>query len=84
MPGRKPVARSATGAAVYDGKLWICAGYDGNARLNGHVDHQSGVRGREEGVGGGGPVGGVSPHLLQLPHRGGQGLHVRVLRPIVS
>jgi len=31
---RKPVARSAHGAAVYDGKLWIFAGYDGNARLN--------------------------------------------------
>ena len=29
---RKPVARSAHGAAVYDGKLWIFAGYDGNAR----------------------------------------------------
>ena len=26
--------RSAHGAAVYDGKLWIFAGYDGNARLN--------------------------------------------------
>lgn len=33
-PGRKSVARSAHGAAVYDGKLWIFAGYDGNARLN--------------------------------------------------
>ena len=32
--GRTPVARSAHGAAVYDGKLWIYAGYDGNARLN--------------------------------------------------
>lgn len=32
--GRKPVPRSAHGAAVYDGKLWIFAGYDGNARLN--------------------------------------------------
>ena len=31
---RKPVPRSAHGAAVYDGKLWIFAGYDGNARLN--------------------------------------------------
>lgn len=29
-----PVARSAHGAAVYDGQLWIFAGYDGNARLN--------------------------------------------------
>lgn len=29
-----PVPRSAHGAAVYDGKLWILAGYDGNARLN--------------------------------------------------
>lgn len=29
-----PVARSAHGAAVYDGKLFIFAGYDGNARLN--------------------------------------------------
>lgn len=26
--------RSAHGAAVYDGKLWIFAGYDGDARLN--------------------------------------------------
>lgn len=26
--------RSAHGAAVYDNKLWIFAGYDGNARLN--------------------------------------------------
>lgn len=34
LSGRKPVARSAHGAAVYDGKLWIFAGYDGNARLN--------------------------------------------------
>lgn len=31
---RTPVARSAHGAAVYDNKLWIYAGYDGNARLN--------------------------------------------------
>ena len=31
---RTPVARAAHGAAVYDGKLWIFAGYDGNARLN--------------------------------------------------
>lgn len=30
----RPVARAAHGAAVYDGKLWIFAGYDGNARLN--------------------------------------------------
>ena len=26
--------RSAHGAAVFEGKLWIFAGYDGNARLN--------------------------------------------------
>ncbi|XP_011148162.2 leucine-zipper-like transcriptional regulator 1 isoform X2 [Harpegnathos saltator] len=32
--GMTPVARSAHGAAVYDNKLWIFAGYDGNARLN--------------------------------------------------
>uniref|UniRef100_A0A1I8NYL6 BTB domain-containing protein n=1 Tax=Stomoxys calcitrans TaxID=35570 RepID=A0A1I8NYL6_STOCA len=32
--GRIPVARSAHGAAVYDNKMWIYAGYDGNARLN--------------------------------------------------
>ncbi|KAK3599084.1 hypothetical protein CHS0354_024412 [Potamilus streckersoni] len=32
--GRKPVARAAHGAAVYGDKLWIFAGYDGNARLN--------------------------------------------------
>ena len=32
--GKKPVPRSAHGAAVYEGKLWIFAGYDGNARLN--------------------------------------------------
>ncbi|XP_043239631.1 leucine-zipper-like transcriptional regulator 1 [Amphibalanus amphitrite] len=32
--GRAPVARSAHGAAVYDNKLWIFAGYDGNARLD--------------------------------------------------
>ncbi|KAI8783129.1 leucine-zipper-like transcriptional regulator 1 isoform X1 [Biomphalaria glabrata] len=31
---RLPVPRAAHGAAVYDGKLWIFAGYDGNARLN--------------------------------------------------
>lgn len=31
--GKTPVARSAHGAAVYDNKLWIYAGYDGNARL---------------------------------------------------
>ncbi|XP_013788494.1 leucine-zipper-like transcriptional regulator 1 [Limulus polyphemus] len=31
---RMPVPRSAHGAAVYDGKLWIFAGYNGNARLN--------------------------------------------------
>ena len=29
-----PVARSAHGAAVYDNKMWIYAGYDGNSRLN--------------------------------------------------
>ncbi|XP_060077840.1 leucine-zipper-like transcriptional regulator 1 [Ylistrum balloti] len=32
--GRCPVARAAHGAAIYDWKLWIFAGYDGNARLN--------------------------------------------------
>ncbi|XP_054727948.1 leucine-zipper-like transcriptional regulator 1 homolog [Anastrepha obliqua] len=32
--GRMPVPRSAHGAAVYDNKMWIYAGYDGNARLN--------------------------------------------------
>ncbi|XP_014247262.1 leucine-zipper-like transcriptional regulator 1 [Cimex lectularius] len=32
--GKIPVARSAHGAAVYDNKLWIFSGYDGNARLN--------------------------------------------------
>lgn len=31
---RTPVPRSAHGAAVYDNKLWIFAGYDGNVRLN--------------------------------------------------
>lgn len=31
---RAPVPRSAHGAAVYDNKLWIFAGYDGNSRLN--------------------------------------------------
>ncbi|XP_001982443.3 leucine-zipper-like transcriptional regulator 1 [Drosophila erecta] len=31
---RQPVPRSAHGAAVYDNKMWIYAGYDGNARLN--------------------------------------------------
>lgn len=28
------MARAAHGAAVYNNKLWIFAGYDGNARLN--------------------------------------------------
>ncbi|XP_037935608.1 leucine-zipper-like transcriptional regulator 1 homolog [Teleopsis dalmanni] len=32
--GRMPVPRSAHGAAIYDNKMWIYAGYDGNARLN--------------------------------------------------
>lgn len=32
--GQTPVPRSAHGAAVFDNKLWIFAGYDGNARLN--------------------------------------------------
>lgn len=32
--GKTPVPRSAHGAAVFDSKLWIFAGYDGNARLN--------------------------------------------------
>ncbi|PIK58930.1 putative leucine-zipper-like transcriptional regulator 1, partial [Apostichopus japonicus] len=32
--GRLPPARSAHGAAIYEDKLWIFAGYDGNARLN--------------------------------------------------
>jgi len=30
----RPVPRSAHAAVVYDHKLWIFAGYDGNARLN--------------------------------------------------
>ena len=30
----RPVPRAAHGAAVYDRKMWIFAGYDGNARLN--------------------------------------------------
>lgn len=32
--GKTPVPRSAHGATVFDNKLWIFAGYDGNARLN--------------------------------------------------
>ncbi|KAK9869989.1 hypothetical protein WA026_006088 [Henosepilachna vigintioctopunctata] len=32
--GKTPVPRSAHGSAVYDNKLWIFAGYDGNARLS--------------------------------------------------
>ncbi|CAG0890166.1 unnamed protein product [Cyprideis torosa] len=32
--GITPPARSAHGAAVYDGKMYIFAGYDGNTRLN--------------------------------------------------
>ena len=31
---RRPVARAAHGAAMYDQKLWIFAGYDGNVRLS--------------------------------------------------
>lgn len=31
---RAPVARAAHGAVVYDHKLWIFGGYDGNCRLN--------------------------------------------------
>lgn len=34
LRSRTPVPRSAHGAAVHDNKLWIFAGYDGNARLN--------------------------------------------------
>ena len=34
LKGRVPVARAAHGACVYDSKLWIFAGYDGNSRLN--------------------------------------------------
>ncbi|KAK7934085.1 hypothetical protein WMY93_004981 [Mugilogobius chulae] len=34
VEGSLPVARSAHGATVYNDKLWIFAGYDGNARLN--------------------------------------------------
>uniref|UniRef100_A0A0D9RKB8 Leucine-zipper-like transcriptional regulator 1 n=1 Tax=Chlorocebus sabaeus TaxID=60711 RepID=A0A0D9RKB8_CHLSB len=34
IEGRLPVARSAHGATVYSDKLWIFAGYEGNARLN--------------------------------------------------
>ncbi|XP_028136703.1 leucine-zipper-like transcriptional regulator 1 [Diabrotica virgifera virgifera] len=32
--GQTPVPRSAHGAAIFDNRLWIFAGYDGNARLN--------------------------------------------------
>lgn len=32
--GPAPTPRSAHGAVVYDNKLWIYAGYDGNVRLN--------------------------------------------------
>jgi len=31
---RRPVARAAHGAAMYDHRLWIFAGYDGNVRLS--------------------------------------------------
>ena len=34
IKGVLPPARSAHGAAVYNNKLWIFAGYDGNTRLN--------------------------------------------------
>ena len=34
ITGPLPPARSAHGATVYANKLWIFAGYDGNARLN--------------------------------------------------
>ena len=34
LSGSLPVPRAAHSAVVYDHKLWIFAGYDGNARLN--------------------------------------------------
>ena len=34
ITGTLPPARSAHGAAVFENKLWIYAGYDGNARLD--------------------------------------------------
>ena len=34
ITGTLPPARSAHGAAIFDNKLWIFAGYDGNTRLN--------------------------------------------------
>ena len=34
ITGDLPPARSAHGAAVYDNRLWIFAGYDGHTRLN--------------------------------------------------
>ena len=34
ITGAVPPARSAHGAAVYDNRLWIFAGYDGHVRLN--------------------------------------------------
>ncbi|CAB4034890.1 Leucine-zipper-like transcriptional regulator 1 [Paramuricea clavata] len=34
IEGRVPPARSAHGAAVYNQKLWVFAGYDGSKRLN--------------------------------------------------
>ena len=34
VTGSLPPARSAHGAAIFDNKLWVFAGYDGNTRLN--------------------------------------------------
>eukprot|EP00058_Branchiostoma_floridae_P024575 XP_002610065.1 hypothetical protein BRAFLDRAFT_125683 [Branchiostoma floridae] len=34
IDGRLPPARSAHGASIYEGSMWIFAGYDGNTRLN--------------------------------------------------
>ncbi|XP_066280892.1 leucine-zipper-like transcriptional regulator 1 [Branchiostoma lanceolatum] len=34
VDGRLPPARSAHGASIYEGSMWIFAGYDGNTRLN--------------------------------------------------
>ena len=93
--GELPPARSAHGAAIYDGCLWIFAGYDGHTRLNDmwRIDLNgkqllptttttatTTVVNSAATVGAGGAVGRCPSHLLQLSRGGGGRQHVCLLR----
>jgi hypothetical protein len=50
LPRRVPPARSAHGAAVYNQKLWVFAGYDGSMTVRGELSIRLSIKLSREAV----------------------------------